>query len=120
MPDPGECTAPHHICEEATISEEVQQKWHLYGSTAAVLRNRIITGALPRGKRLRERELCKLFGVSRAPARGAIKALLQEGLIRAMPNRSPALTEAVPEEVKALEIVVATVEGWLASSLPRS
>ncbi|MEU6394914.1 GntR family transcriptional regulator [Streptomyces sp. NPDC046939] len=47
----------------------------------ATLRQDIISGRLRPGDRLVERELAERFGVSRVPAREAIRALLAEGFV---------------------------------------
>jgi DNA-binding GntR family transcriptional regulator len=88
-----------------------RQKGHLSGSTTAMLRTLIITGALAAGQKLRERELCERLGVSRTPIREAIKTLTQEGLIKALPNRSPVVTAVDRDEVRSLAEVLAALEG---------
>jgi DNA-binding GntR family transcriptional regulator len=66
------------------------RKGELHGSTVVRLRELVITGELAPGERLNERELCERLQVSRTPVREAIKTLIQEGLLRAQPNRAPA------------------------------
>ncbi len=74
------------------------------------MRNMIVSGVLAPGQRLKERELCEALQVSRTPVREAIKTLLQEGLLRSLPNRSAVVTELDPWEVCDLVTVVATIE----------
>ena len=53
------------------------------------LRNAIITGYFPAGKRLVERVLCEELGVSRTVVREAIRYLEAEGLVETLPNKGP-------------------------------
>lgn len=55
----------------------------------ANLRNAIITGYFPAGKRLIERVLCEELGVSRTVVREAIRYLEAEGLVEIIPNKGP-------------------------------
>jgi DNA-binding GntR family transcriptional regulator len=99
--------------EEANVAaaaEEARQKGSLFGSTTEALRQLILDGVLQAGQRLKERELCEQLGVSRTPVREAIKALTQEGLLEALPNRSPVVAALNPEEVRSLAVVVAEIE----------
>lgn len=50
------------------------------------LRQRIISGRLQPGTRLREELLAKEFGISRGPIRDALLTLTKEGLLTARPN----------------------------------
>lgn len=51
-----------------------------------LLRNYIISGRIPPGTKLAERELADLLGVSRMPARDALMDLEREGLVVSRPN----------------------------------
>lgn len=53
------------------------------------VRNAIITGYFPAGKRLVERTLCEELGVSRSVVREVIRYLEAEGLVEALPNKGP-------------------------------
>ena len=88
-----------------------RRKGRLHGNAVQHLRNLIVTGVLAPGARLNERELCEQIGVSRTPVREAIKTLVQEGLLRALPNQSPVVSDLDVEEIKALIGVVSTIEG---------
>jgi DNA-binding GntR family transcriptional regulator len=88
-----------------------RRKGRLHGSVVRKLRNLIVTGVLAPGTRLNERELCEQLDVSRTPVREAIKTLVQDGLLRAMPNQSPVVSELDPAEITDLIEVVVTIEG---------
>jgi DNA-binding GntR family transcriptional regulator len=92
-------------------ADEERQKGQLTGNATSRMRTMIVTGVLAPGQRIKERELCEALQVSRTPVREAIKTLLQEGLLRSLPNRSAVVTELDPEEVRDLVTVVATIEG---------
>lgn len=53
------------------------------------VRNAIITGYFPAGKRLVERTLCEELGVSRSVVREVIRYLEAEGLVEVLPNKGP-------------------------------
>jgi len=88
-----------------------RRKGRLHGSTVAKLRNLIVTGVLAPGTRLNERELCQQMDVSRTPVREAIKTLVQDGLLRALPNQSPVVSELDLDEITDLIDVVTAIEG---------
>lgn len=70
----------------------------------------IISGTLAPGQRLNERALCEQLEVSRTPIREAFKALTQEGLLDAVPNRSPVVATLDPRQIRELAEVVAGIE----------
>lgn len=53
------------------------------------VRDAIITGYFPSGKRLVERNLCEELGVSRSVVREVIRYLEAEGLVEILPNKGP-------------------------------
>lgn len=53
------------------------------------VRNAIIAGYFPSGKRLVERTLCEELGVSRSVVREVIRYLEAEGLVEILPNKGP-------------------------------
>lgn len=93
------------------LPEAGRRKGRLHGSTVVKLRNLIVTGVLTPGARLNERELCEQMSVSRTPVREAIRTLVQDGLLKAMPNQSPVVSELDPDEISYLVDVVTTIEG---------
>jgi DNA-binding GntR family transcriptional regulator len=53
----------------------------LKNQSTELLRNAILSGRLPPGTKLAERELAELLGISRMPARDALMELEREGLV---------------------------------------
>jgi DNA-binding GntR family transcriptional regulator len=92
-------------------ADAARRKGEAHGHTVAVLRHMIVTGVLAPGTRLNERELCEQLSVSRTPVREAIKTLIQDGLVHALPNRSAIVSELDLDEVTALIDVVTVIEG---------
>ncbi|MDT2021920.1 GntR family transcriptional regulator [Methylocella sp. CPCC 101449] len=89
----------------------------LHEELAARLRDMIVEGALPAGRKVPERELCERFGVSRTPLREALKVLASEGLISLNQNRGAtvaALTRADLEEVFPIMGALEALSGSLA------
>jgi DNA-binding GntR family transcriptional regulator len=61
---------------------------------AALIREMIITGRLPAGKQLRQRDLAAQFRVSQTPVREAMRRLESEGLVAGDAHRGFTVTEA--------------------------
>lgn len=74
------------------------------------LRDMVMSGELPPGGRIPEKQLCDALGVSRTPLREALKVLANEGLVRLLPNRGAVVTEVTVEEVEDLFQVMAKLE----------
>ncbi|KGJ06361.1 hypothetical protein IT41_01580 [Paracoccus halophilus] len=66
---------------------------------AARLRREILTGELPPGSPLKERDHALRLGVSRTPLREAVRMLGQEGLVTLRPLRSPIVADPSLAEV---------------------
>lgn len=64
----------------------------------AQVRAAIGRGGLEPGRRLIERELCELMGVSRGPVREALRQLEAEGLVQTLPQRGLVVAPAAREE----------------------
>jgi DNA-binding GntR family transcriptional regulator len=88
-----------------------RRKGALHGGVVTQLRNLIVTGVLAPGAKLNEREICEQLAVSRTPVREAIKTLIQDGLLRALPNQSAVVAELDLDHVTALIDVVTMIEG---------
>jgi DNA-binding GntR family transcriptional regulator len=74
----------------------------LVGRAQAALERMIMTGELNGGERINENLLAERFGISRGPIREACRALTQEGLLTAVPNRGTFVREVALDE--ALEL----------------
>ena len=62
------------------------------------LRREILTGALPPGSAVKERDHAARLGVSRTPLREAIRILAKEGLVTLRPLRSPLVADPTRDE----------------------
>lgn len=69
---------------------------------ALAVGERIISGALPPRTRVVEQDLAAEFGVSRGPARDAIRVLEREGLVTILPRRGAIVTDLLAEEVREI------------------
>jgi len=74
------------------------------------LRQAILDGALKPGRRLTERELTELTGVSRTSVREALRRLQAEGLVEESPSRGMRVTIPTPEEIKQIYEIRAELE----------
>jgi DNA-binding GntR family transcriptional regulator len=76
-----------------------------------LIREDILNGNLVPGQRLVENALCEAYGVSRTVIREALRQLESEHLIRVRPNLGPVVTILSEEEIKAIYVVRAALEG---------
>lgn len=65
---------------------------------AARLRREILTGTLPPGSPVKERDHAERLGVSRTPLREAVRILAKEGLVTLRPLRSPLVADPTRDE----------------------
>ncbi len=78
------------------------------------LQDRIVSGALPGGTRLKPEPIAQQLGISRMPVREAIRQLNAEGYVTIMPNRGAVVTNRTPEDVIELFEMRAVLEGLAA------
>ncbi|MBA2273224.1 MAG: GntR family transcriptional regulator [Actinobacteria bacterium] len=90
-----------HLVEKPTRSVRQQ--------VADALREAIVSGVLPPGERLRQEQLCTLFGVSPGPLREAFRQLESEGLIEHFSNRGSFVLDISEEELNQVLIPVRLV-----------
>jgi len=69
---------------------------------SAEIRSKILSGDLPPGTRLRERELAEELGVSRIPIREALPQLEADGFITSQSHRGAIVTELTLRDVQEL------------------
>lgn len=89
-PDPYRPALAVDLPRPATIADSVYQ----------ALRNAIVFGELPPGRRLLERELALELAVSRTPVREALRRLAEEGLVSGVPNRGFVVRTVTLEEAE--------------------
>jgi DNA-binding GntR family transcriptional regulator len=77
-----------------------------------LIRQAIIDGRLPPGRRLKEEELARELGISRTPVREALLMLQAEGLVDAAPNRGAAVRSHSVEDLDDLYQLRAVLEGY--------
>lgn len=87
------------------------------GSIHRQLRHLILTGAIAPGTRLRESELSRRFGSSRAPLREAIRRLESEGLVRSDFWRGSRVAEYSAADLYDLYALRGLIEGFAATTL---
>jgi DNA-binding GntR family transcriptional regulator len=75
------------------------------------LRDAILSGKLPPGTPLNQRDIADQLSVSRMPVREAFRALELEGLIRGLPRRKAVVVTLQPEDVADIYDILATLEG---------
>ena len=77
----------------------------------AVLRDRILSGQLPRGARLDLDRLAAEFGTSRTPVREAVLGLAQEGLTHVAPRSRATVVGLSPQDVRDNFTVMSVLSG---------
>ena len=80
-----------------------------------VLKSRILSGELESGFQLKELELADELGVSRTPARQAIKRLASQGLVVIKENRRSYVAEYSAEQFAQVFDVLVFLEGYSAA-----
>ena len=76
-----------------------------------LLREDILEGVLPPGKRMLENSLCESYGVSRTVIREALRQLESENLITMLPGHGPIVTVLTEHDIEALYQVRSVLEG---------
>jgi len=74
------------LLNNSTLSSARLDRNTLKEQSTRLLRSQIIGGHIPQGTKLTERDLAELLGISRMPARDALMALENEGLIESKAN----------------------------------
>src|SRR6056297_3133463 len=99
----------------------MEAKMNLIRSAAPVreqvlkaLRTEIIEGRFAPGRRLTERELTEMLGVSRTVLRESLRQLEAEGLISLIPNQGPVVRALTVGEARELYRIREALEGLAA------
>jgi len=91
-------------------TEHSLRRTSLHQELADKVRELIVTGELPSGKKVPERELCEMFGVSRTPLREALKVLAADQLVVLQPNRGAWVNEITVEALEEVFPVMGALE----------
>ena len=81
---------------------------------AQILEQEILDGRYRRGEHLQQDEVCRRFGVSRTPAREALRKLQALGLVELIPNRGAMVQLPTLKELTEVYRVRAELEGFAA------
>jgi DNA-binding GntR family transcriptional regulator len=95
---------------ETLMTGVVPQRQSLAGQTVDVLRELVLTGEIPPGRRVNEVELAQRMHISRGPLREAIRHLISEGLLVYVPHRGAHVRQADVTELYALFELRAALE----------
>lgn len=82
---------------------------------AQVLEQEILQGRYLRGQSLQQDELTRRFGVSRTPAREALRKLQALGLVELIPNKSAIVQVPTFDELAEVYAIRAELEGYAAA-----
>jgi DNA-binding GntR family transcriptional regulator len=86
----------------------------LHQDVAGRIREMIRKGALVRGQRIIEAELCEQMGVSRTPLREALRVLESEGLVELFPHKGVHIRQPSMNEIQEMFEVMGVLEGTCA------
>lgn len=81
---------------------------------ARILEGEILGGRYARGEHLQQDEVCRRFGVSRTPAREALRKLQALNLVELIPNRGARVRVPTLRELEEVYQVRAELEGFAA------
>lgn len=104
---PTACAGLSPLAEEDTLSlgERAYRR----------LRESIVQGALPAGRRISERSLASALGISAQPVREALRRLEQDGMVVTLPRRGTVVAEVGPAQLAELGRIRAALEGVAAA-----
>lgn len=81
---------------------------------ARIIEDEIVAGRYPQGEHLQQDEVCRRFGVSRTPAREALRKLQALNLVELIPNRGARVRVPTLRELEEVYQVRAELEGFAA------
>lgn len=83
------------------------------GRVVALLRDQILSGALPEGMQLRQEKLAAELGVSRVPIREALHQLEAEGLVTLESHKGAVVSGLSIDDLEEVYEIRARLETWL-------
>ena len=83
-------------------------------AASEVIRQAIVDGRLPPGRRLKEEELARELGMSRTPVREALLILESEGLVESIPRRGATVRTYAVGDLDDVYQLRALLEGYAA------
>ena len=86
----------------------------LHDMVISRIRDMIIEGKLPPGKRIHEGLLGQQLGISRTPLREALKVLASEGLVELIPGRGATVRKLTQKDVRDMLNVLSHLESFAA------
>ena len=96
------------------VSESEEDRRALVDKLASDLQQRVLSGAIPSGARLRQNALAAEFGVSRTPIREALRKLQAAGFVDLQPHRGALVRGLSPREIRDAYEVRAELEALAA------
>lgn len=84
------------------------------------LRASIVSGTLPPGRKLIEREICEEMRISRTVLREALQHLEAEGMIVNVPPRGRSVIAITPQEIREMQSVRHAIESLLVGDFKRN
>ena len=91
----------------------LQQQRSTPGLVADGIRLAILRGQLAPGQMLKQEELAKQFGLSRAPVREALRQLEAEGLVISYPHRGTVVARLSADDIEEVFLIRITLESAL-------
>jgi DNA-binding GntR family transcriptional regulator len=99
----------------AVSRDELQIPTSYTDQIASILEQEILRGRYRRGEHLQQDEICRRFGVSRTPAREALRKLQALGLVTLVPNKGAMIQRPTLDELRQTYEVRAELEGFAAA-----
>ncbi|MCU0816196.1 MAG: GntR family transcriptional regulator [Cypionkella sp.] len=92
------------------VADKQLKRRSLHLELAEAIRGLIMSGELPAGQKVPEKELCDTYGVSRTPLREALKVLATDGLLTLEPNRGAWVSQITEEDLEEVFPVMGALE----------
>lgn len=92
------------------VTDKPLKRPSLHRELAEAIRGLIMSGELPAGQKVPEKELCDTYGVSRTPLREALKVLATDGLLTLEPNRGAWVSQITQQDLEEVFPVMGALE----------